>query len=69
MGGLGIDKVAHMNSAALVPDLCVWVDCDPELALNRIRTGTLRIHSEKEEYFETSSLQKEIRSGYYSLLS
>ncbi len=69
VGGLGIEKVAHMNSAALVPDLCVWVDCDPELALNRIRTGTLRIHSEKEEYFETSSLQKEIRSGYYSLLS
>jgi len=69
VGGLGVDKVAHMNSAALIPDLCVWVDCDPELALNRIRTGTLRIHSEKEEYFETSSLQKEIRSGYYSLLS
>ena len=69
VGGLGVDKVAHMNSAALVPDLCVWVDCDPELALNRIRTGTLRIHSEKEEYFETSSLQKEIRSGYYNLLS
>ena len=69
VGGLGIEKVSHMNSAALVPDLCVWVDCDPELALNRIRTGTLRIHSEKEEYFETSSLQKEIRSGYYSLLS
>jgi|TARA_B000000475_G_C15998897_1_gene448097 dTMP kinase len=69
VGGLGIDRVAHMNSAALVPDLCVWVDCDPELALNRIRTGTLRVHSEKEEYFETSTLQKEIRSGYNSLLS
>ena len=69
VGGLGIDKVSHMNSAALVPDLCVWVDCDPELALNRIRTGTLRVHSEKEEYFETSTLQKEIRSGYHSLLS
>tara|TARA_B110000438_G_scaffold135387_1_gene130909 strand:+ start:4599 stop:5951 length:1353 start_codon:yes stop_codon:yes gene_type:complete len=69
VGGLGIDKVSHMNSAALVPDLCIWVDCDPELALNRIRTGTLRIHSEKEEYFETSSLQKEIRSGYHRLLS
>ena len=69
VGGLGIERVSHMNSAALVPDLCIWVDCDPELALNRIRTGTLRIHSEKEEYFETSSLQKEIRSGYHSLLS
>ena len=69
VGGLGIERVSHMNSAALVPDLCIWVDCDPELALNRIRTGTLRIHSEKEEYFETSSLQKEIRAGYHSLLS
>ncbi len=69
VGGLGIEKVSHMNSAALVPDLCVWVDCDPELALNRIKTGTLRVHSEKEEYFETSSLQKEIRLGYHKLLS
>ena len=69
VGGLGLEKVSHMNSAALVPDLCIWVDCDPDLALNRIRTGTLRAHSEKEEYFETSSLQKEIRSGYHSLLS
>ena len=69
VGGLGLEKVSHMNSAALVPDLCVWVDCNPDLALNRIRTGTLRAHSEKEEYFETSSLQKEIRSGYHSLLS
>ena len=69
VGGLGIERVSHMNSAALVPDLCIWVDCDPELALNRIRTGTLRIHSEKEEYFETSTLQKEIRAGYHSLLS
>ena len=69
VGGLGIERESHMNSAALVPDLCIWVDCDPELALNRIRTGTLRIHSEKEEYFETSSLQKEIRAGYHSLLS
>ena len=69
VGKLGLEKVSHMNSAALVPDLCVWVDCDPDLALNRIRTGTLRAHSEKEEYFETSSLQKEIRDGYHSLLS
>ena len=42
VGELGIDRVAHMNSAALVPDLCIWVDCDPEVALKRIESGSLR---------------------------
>ena len=69
VGGLGVDRVAHMNSAALVPDLCIWVDCDPEVALNRIKTGSLRALTEKEEYFETTELQQRIRRGYTSLLS
>ena len=56
VGGLGVERVAHMNSAALVPDLCIWVDCDPKVALSRIKSGTLRAHSDKEEYFETSVL-------------
>ena len=51
VGQLGIEKVAHMNSAALVPDLCIWVDCNPKVALDRIKSGTLRAHSDKEEYF------------------
>ncbi|RZP11686.1 MAG: dTMP kinase [Candidatus Poseidoniales archaeon] len=69
VGGLGVDRVAHMNSAALVPDLCIWVDCDPEVALRRIKGGTLRALTEKEEYFETSELQHLIREGYTRLLS
>ena len=69
VGGLGVERVAHMNSAALVPDLCIWVDCDPKVALSRIKSGTLRAHSDKEEYFETSVLQGEIREGYRELLS
>ncbi|MDC0212894.1 dTMP kinase [Euryarchaeota archaeon] len=69
VGGAGIERVAHMNSAALVPDLCIWVDCDPEVALNRIKSGTLRAHSNKEEYFETTELQRKIRDGYRNLLS
>jgi len=69
VGGLGIDRVAHMNSAALVPDLCIWVDCDPEIALKRIKSGSLRALTEKGEYFETTELQQRIRAGYTSLLS
>jgi dTMP kinase len=69
VGELGVERVAHMNSAALVPDLCIWVDCDPRVALDRIKSGTLRAHSDKEEYFETSELQKMIREGYRELLS
>ena len=69
VGKLGIERVAHMNSAALVPDLCIWVDCDPSVALDRIKSGTLRAHSDKEEYFETSELQIMIRQGYRELLS
>ncbi len=69
VGGLGVDRVAQINSAALVPDLCIWVDCDPKVAMKRIQSGTLRMLSEKEEYFETTELQKAIRSGYESLLS
>ena len=69
VGEAGVDRVANMNSAALVPDLCIWVDCDPEVAMKRIRSGTLRSLSDKEEYFETTDLQRRIRQGYASLLS
>ena len=69
VGGIGLERTAQMNSAALIPDLCIWVDCDPEIALERIRKGTLRDLSSKEEYFETSELQIRIREGYRQLLS
>ena len=69
VGGIGVERTAQMNSAALIPDLCIWVDCDPEIALERIRKGTLRGLSSKEEYFETSELQVRIRDGYRHLLS
>ena len=69
VGSIGVEKVAHMNSAALVPDLCIWVDCDPKIALNRIRNETLRGLSNKEEYFETNDFQIRIRKGYHDLLS
>jgi len=69
VGGIGLERTAQMNSAALIPDLCIWVDCNPEIALDRIRRGTLRGLSSKEEYFETSELQVQIREGYRKLLS
>ena len=69
VGGIGLEKAAQINSAALIPDLCIWVDCDPKIALERIRSGTLRGISNKEEYFETSNFQIRIREGYRQLLS
>lgn len=70
VGGLGVSKVGLLNSGALVPDLCVWVDCDPEIAIKRISSGSLRDASEdKGEYFETLEIQKKIRSGYEEVLS
>lgn len=69
VGRLGVERVAHMNAAALVPDLCIWVDCDPEIAIKRIQRETLRGISNKEEYFETTDFQIKIRDGYRSLLS
>ncbi|MDG1540046.1 MAG: dTMP kinase [Candidatus Thalassarchaeaceae archaeon] len=69
VGGIGLERTAQINSAALIPDLCIWVDCDPEIALERISKGTLRDLSSKEEYFETSELQIRIRDGYRQLLS
>jgi len=69
VGGIGLERTAQINSAALIPDLCIWVDCDPEIALERISKGTLRDLSSKEEYFETSELQIQIRDGYRQILS
>ena len=69
VGELGVHRVAQINSAALVPDLCIWVDCDPEIAMRRINSETLRGVSEKEEYFETTELQAKIREGYSVLLN
>ena len=70
VGELGLETVAQMNSAALIPDLVIWIDCDPERAMRRINSGTLRsISLSKTEYFETTEIQKKIRKGFSDLLS
>ena len=54
-----------MNAAALIPDLVFWIDCDPKKAMKRIQTGTLRMSSSgKQEYFETTDIQKLVRQGF-----
>ena len=58
-----------MNSAAMIPDLVFWIDCDPDKAMKRIQSGTLRMTSQKQEYFETAEIQKTIRQGFNDLLS
>lgn len=69
VGELGLKEVGKLNSAACIPDLCLWVDCDPVKALHRITHGTLRqLSMDKQEYFETDELQQKIRAGYASLL-
>ncbi len=69
VGDLGLDQVARLNSGAMIPDLTIWLDCDPEVALKRINQGTLRMETmNKTEYFETDEFQKKIRSGFHSLL-
>ena len=69
VGNLGVGQVTKMNAAAMIPDLVLWIDCDPDKAIKRIRTGTLRMTSEKQEYFETPEIQRTIRQGFNDLLS
>lgn len=69
VGKLGLDQVAKMNSAAMVPDLVIWIDCDPSKAMKRINSGTLRMAGEKHEYFETTEIQTKIRAGFKGILS
>ena len=69
VGDLGIEDVVKMNAAAMIPDLVIWIDCDPAKAMKRIRSGTLRMTSNKQEYFETTEIQKQIRNGFRDLLS
>ena len=56
-----------MNAAAMIPDLVFWIDCDPEKAMKRIKSGTLRMTSQKQEYFETQEIQTSIRQGFHEL--
>lgn len=67
VGELGLEKVARMNAAAMIPDLVFWIDCDPEKAMKRIKSGTLRMTSQKQEYFETQEIQTSIRQGFHEL--
>ena len=67
VGNLGIEQVCKMNSAAMIPDLVIWIDCDPEKAIKRIQSGTLRMTSQKQEYFETTANLKKIRKGFNDL--
>ena len=70
VGNLGLDQVAQMNAAAMIPDLVIWIDCDPAKAMRRINSGTLRMaSSNKQEYFETTEIQTKIRAGFKALLS
>jgi dTMP kinase len=69
VGKLGLEQVAKMNSAAMVPDLVIWIDCDPSKAMKRINSGTLRMAGEKHEYFETTEIQTKIRAGFKGILS
>lgn len=69
VGELGLGRVASMNAAAMIPDLVFWIDCDPEKAMKRIRSGTLRMTSQKQEYFETEEIQTTIRKGFHELFA
>jgi len=69
IGDIGLNRIAQMNSAALVPDLVFWIDCDPKRAMDRIKKSTLRsISLDKSEYFETYEIQEKIRSGFQKIL-
>lgn len=67
VGDMGLEKVASMNAAAMIPDLVFWIDCDPKKAMKRIKSGTLRMTSQKQEYFETQEIQTTIRQGFHDL--
>jgi dTMP kinase len=69
VGELGLERVANMNAAAMVPDLVFWIDCDPEKAMKRIKSGTLRMTSQKQEYFETQEIQTTIRKGFHEMFT
>ena len=69
VGKLGLKQVAKMNAAAMIPDLVIWIDCDPAKAMKRINSGTLRMAGEKHEYFETTEIQTKIRAGFKGILS
>ena len=45
------------------------MDCNPEVALKRIKDGKLRKVSDKKEYVKTSELQRKIRGGDKNLHS
>ena len=47
----------------MIPDLVVWIDCDPNRAIERIKHATLRMSSDKQEYFETPEIQKPYAKG------
>jgi dTMP kinase len=49
VGNLGLEQVALMNGAAMIPDLVIWIDCDPAKAMKRIQSGTLRMTDNKHE--------------------
>ena len=69
VGDLGLNNVASMNAAAMIPDLVFWIDCDPSKAMKRIKSGTLRMTSQKQEYFETQEIQTAIRRGFHDLFA
>ena len=70
IGEIGLNQIAEMNSAALIPDIVFWIDCDPKQAMDRIKKSTLRsISLDKSEYFETFEIQEKIRAGFQKILN
>lgn len=62
--GIGIDKVYKINEYAtngLLPDLTIYIDVDPTIGLNRIKTN----HRKVDRFdLEELAFHKKVREGY-----
>ena len=58
-----MDRIAELNRDILIPDITVFLDTDPETAMQRITA-----RGEKREVFEKLELMRKVRDNYYTAM-
>ena len=64
---LNIDWLRIINKFTEQPDLVIFLDVPPEIGLQRLRKGQIRVVD--DVYFESIQKQNRIRDAYYDILN
>ncbi|MCD5409861.1 MAG: dTMP kinase [Methanocellales archaeon] len=66
--GVDMEWLCMINRSIVTPDLVIWLDLDPEIAISRIKSKSgVRIYDDMEYFEKRRLLQDSIRKNYINI--